>query len=121
MTTHHAVLSESPAVPHRRGAARVDAPVSAKTWLAVIGAALGAAFGGALGVTTTSGPGVDLKSETIGLAVSLELPLIVVDVQRAGPSTGMPTKAEQSDLLLAMFGRHGEAPVPIVAAISPRR
>jgi len=87
--------------------------------IAGIGAALGAAFGGSLGVTTTSGPGVDLKSETIGLAVSLELPLIIVDVQRAGPSTGMPTKAEQSDLLLAMFGRHGEAPVPIVAAISP--
>jgi 2-oxoglutarate ferredoxin oxidoreductase subunit alpha len=87
--------------------------------IAGVGAALGAAFGGALGVTTTSGPGVDLKSETIGLAVSLELPLIVVDVQRAGPSTGMPTKAEQSDLLLAMFGRHGEAPVPIVAPCSP--
>jgi 2-oxoglutarate ferredoxin oxidoreductase subunit alpha len=87
--------------------------------IAGVGAALGASFGGALGITTTSGPGVDLKSETIGLAVSLELPLIVVDVQRAGPSTGMPTKAEQSDLLLAMFGRHGEAPVPIVAAISP--
>jgi 2-oxoglutarate ferredoxin oxidoreductase subunit alpha len=87
--------------------------------IAGVGAALGAAFGGALGVTTTSGPGVDLKSETIGLAVSLELPLLIVDVQRAGPSTGMPTKAEQSDLLLAMFGRHGEAPVPIVAAISP--
>ena len=83
------------------------------------GAALGAAFGGHIGITTTSGPGVDLKSETIGLAVSLELPLIVVDVQRAGPSTGMPTKAEQSDLLLAMFGRHGEAPVPIVAPQSP--
>jgi 2-oxoglutarate/2-oxoacid ferredoxin oxidoreductase subunit alpha len=83
------------------------------------GAALGAAFGGHIGITTTSGPGVDLKSETIGLAVSLELPLIIVDVQRAGPSTGMPTKAEQSDLLLAMFGRHGEAPVPIVAPQSP--
>jgi 2-oxoglutarate ferredoxin oxidoreductase subunit alpha len=87
--------------------------------IAGAGAALGAAFGGALGVTTTSGPGIDLKSETIGLAVSLELPLLVVDVQRAGPSTGMPTKAEQSDLLLAMFGRHGEAPVPIVAPRSP--
>src|SRR4029078_11647728 len=87
--------------------------------IAGIGAALGASFGGGLGVTTTSGPGIELKSETIGLAVSLELPLIVVDVQRAGPSTGMPTKAEQSDLLLAMFGRHGEAPVPIVAALSP--
>jgi len=70
-------------------------------------------------VTTTSGPGVDLKSETIGLAVTLELPLVICDIQRAGPSTGMPTKAEQSDLLLAMFGRHGEAPVPIVAPMSP--
>src|SRR4051794_1002012 len=87
--------------------------------IAGIGAALGAAFGGSLGVTTTSGPGVDLKSETIGLGVALELPLIICDIQRAGPSTGMPTKAEQSDLLLAMFGRHGEAPVPIVAPSSP--
>jgi len=87
--------------------------------IAGVGAALGAAFGGAIGVTTTSGPGVDLKSETIGLAVTLELPLVICDIQRAGPSTGMPTKAEQSDLLLAMFGRHGEAPVPIVAPMSP--
>ena len=87
--------------------------------IAGVGAALGAAFGGALGVTTTSGPGVDLKSETIGLGVALELPLIICDIQRAGPSTGMPTKAEQSDLLLAMFGRHGEAPVPIIAPQSP--
>jgi 2-oxoglutarate ferredoxin oxidoreductase subunit alpha len=87
--------------------------------IAGIGAALGASFGGALGVTTTSGPGVDLKSETIGLAVTLELPLVICDIQRAGPSTGMPTKAEQADLLLAMFGRHGEAPVPIVAPQSP--
>jgi 2-oxoglutarate ferredoxin oxidoreductase subunit alpha len=87
--------------------------------IAGIGAALGASFGGALGVTTTSGPGVDLKSEAIGLAVALELPLLICDIQRAGPSTGMPTKAEQSDLLLAMFGRHGEAPVPIVAPRSP--
>jgi 2-oxoglutarate/2-oxoacid ferredoxin oxidoreductase subunit alpha len=87
--------------------------------IAGIGAALGASFGGSLGVTTTSGPGVDLKSEAIGLAVTLELPLIICDIQRAGPSTGMPTKAEQSDLLLAMFGRHGEAPVPIVAPQSP--
>ncbi|MBV9291179.1 MAG: 2-oxoacid:acceptor oxidoreductase subunit alpha, partial [Frankiales bacterium] len=87
--------------------------------IAGIGAALGASFGGGLGVTTTSGPGVDLKSEAIGLAVALELPLIICDIQRAGPSTGMPTKAEQSDLLLAMFGRHGEAPVPIVAPRSP--
>jgi 2-oxoglutarate ferredoxin oxidoreductase subunit alpha len=87
--------------------------------IAGIGAALGASFGGAIGVTTTSGPGVDLKSETIGLAVTLELPLIICDIQRAGPSTGMPTKVEQSDLLLAMFGRHGEAPVPIIAPLSP--
>jgi 2-oxoglutarate ferredoxin oxidoreductase subunit alpha len=87
--------------------------------IAGIGAALGAAFGGALGVTTTSGPGVALKSETIGLAVSLELPLLIVDVQRGGPSTGLPTKTEQSDLLQAMFGRNGESPVPIVAPRSP--
>lgn len=83
--------------------------------IAGIGAALGAAYGGGLAVTTTSGPGVALKSETIGLAVSLELPLIIVDVQRGGPSTGLPTKTEQSDLLQAMFGRNGESPVPIVA------
>ncbi len=87
--------------------------------IAGIGAALGASFGGALGVTTTSGPGIALKSETVGLAVSLELPLVVVDVQRGGPSTGLPTKTEQSDLLQAMFGRNGEAPVPIVAPRSP--
>jgi 2-oxoglutarate ferredoxin oxidoreductase subunit alpha len=87
--------------------------------IAGVGAALGAAFGGSLGVTTTSGPGVDLKAETVGLAVALELPLVVCDIQRAGPSTGMPTKTEQSDLLLAMFGRHGEAPVPVIAAQSP--
>ena len=87
--------------------------------IAGIGAALGASFGGALGVTTTSGPGVALKSETLGLAVSLELPLVIVDVQRGGPSTGLPTKTEQSDLLLAMFGRNGEAPIPIVAPRSP--
>jgi 2-oxoglutarate ferredoxin oxidoreductase subunit alpha len=87
--------------------------------IAGIGAALGAAFGGSLAVTTTSGPGIALKSETIGLAVSLELPLIVCDIQRGGPSTGLPTKTEQSDLLQAMFGRNGEAPVPIVAPCSP--
>jgi len=87
--------------------------------IAGIGAALGASFGGALGVTTTSGPGIALKSETIGLAVSLELPLVVIDVQRGGPSTGLPTKTEQSDLLQAMFGRNGEAPVPIIAPQSP--
>ena len=82
-------------------------------------AALGAAFGGSLAVTTTSGPGMLLKAETVNLAVSVELPLIVVDVQRAGPSTGMPTKTEQTDLLMALYGRNGESPVPIVAAQSP--
>ncbi|KAA6221106.1 2-oxoacid:acceptor oxidoreductase subunit alpha [Streptomyces albofaciens JCM 4342] len=87
--------------------------------IAGIGAALGAAFGGALAVTTTSGPGVALKSETIGLAVSLELPLVIVDIQRGGPSTGLPTKTEQADLLQAMYGRNGEAPVPIVAPKTP--
>jgi len=87
--------------------------------IAGIGAALGASFGGAIAVTTTSGPGIALKGETIGLAVSLELPLIVVDVQRGGPSTGLPTKTEQSDLLQAMFGRNGEAPIPIIAPQSP--
>jgi 2-oxoglutarate ferredoxin oxidoreductase subunit alpha len=84
-----------------------------------IGAALGAAFGGALGVTTTSGPGIDLKSEMMGLAISLELPLLIIDIQRGGPSTGLPTKTEQADLLHAMYGRHGEAPLPIVAAKTP--
>src|SRR4051812_25272033 len=87
--------------------------------IAGIGAALGASFGGALGVTTTSGPGISLKSETIGLAVMTELPLLIIDVQRGGPSTGLPTKTEQSDLLQAMFGRNGEAPVPVIAPRSP--
>ncbi len=87
--------------------------------IAAVGAALGAAYAGSLAVTSTSGPGLALKAETIGLAVSLELPLLVIDVQRAGPSTGMPTKTEQADLLQAMFGRNGEAPVPIVAPRSP--
>ncbi|MBE7187883.1 MAG: 2-oxoacid:acceptor oxidoreductase subunit alpha [Jatrophihabitans endophyticus] len=87
--------------------------------IAGIGAALGASFGGALAVTTSSGPGIALKGETIGLAVSLELPLVICDIQRGGPSTGLPTKTEQSDLLQAMFGRNGEAPVPIVAPNSP--
>ncbi len=82
-------------------------------------AALGASFGGSLAVTTTSGPGMLLKAETINLAVSVELPLLVVDVQRAGPSTGMPTKTEQTDLLMALYGRNGESPVPVVAAASP--
>ncbi len=93
--------------------------LQAEDEIAGVGAALGAAYGGHLGVTTTSGPGVALKSETIGLAVSLELPLLIIDVQRGGPSTGLPTKTEQSDLLLAMYGRHGESPLPIVAAYSP--
>ncbi|HEX7094750.1 MAG TPA: 2-oxoacid:acceptor oxidoreductase subunit alpha [Acidimicrobiales bacterium] len=93
--------------------------LQAEDEIAAIGAALGASYGGLIGVTTTSGPGVSLKSETLGLAVSLELPLVVVDVQRGGPSTGLPTKTEAADLLLAMFGRHGESPVPIVAPYSP--
>ncbi|GAA3443695.1 2-oxoacid:acceptor oxidoreductase subunit alpha [Planomonospora venezuelensis] len=87
--------------------------------IAGVGAALGASFGGALGVTTTSGPGVALKAETVGLAVMTELPLIVVDVQRSGPSTGMPTKTEQTDLLMALYGRNGESPLPVVAPMSP--
>ena len=87
--------------------------------IAGIGAAIGAAFGGSLAVTTSSGPGIALKGESIGLAVSLEIPLVVCDIQRGGPSTGLPTKTEQSDLLQAMFGRNGEAPVAIVAAQSP--
>jgi 2-oxoglutarate ferredoxin oxidoreductase subunit alpha len=87
--------------------------------IAGVGSALGASFGGGLGVTTTSGPGLDLKSETIGLAINLELPLVVIDVQRGGPSTGLPTKTEQADLLHAMYGRHGEAPLPIVAPKTP--
>jgi 2-oxoglutarate/2-oxoacid ferredoxin oxidoreductase subunit alpha len=93
--------------------------LQAEDEIAAANVALGAAFAGDLGVTGTSGPGMDLKAETLGLAVTLELPLVVVDVQRAGPSTGMPTKTEQADLLLAMFGRHGESPMPIVAAKSP--
>ena len=93
--------------------------LQAEDEIAGIGAALGASFGGHLGVTTTSGPGVALKSETIGLAISLELPLLIIDIQRGGPSTGLPTKTEQSDLLLAMYGRHGESPLPIVAALQP--
>jgi 2-oxoglutarate ferredoxin oxidoreductase subunit alpha len=93
--------------------------MQAEDEIAAIGAALGASYGGALGVTTTSGPGVALKGESISLAVALELPLIIVDVQRAGPSTGMPTKTEQADLNMALFGRHGEAPVAVVAPMSP--
>lgn len=87
--------------------------------MAAIGAAIGAAYGGRLAVTCTSGPGLDLKGEMIGLAVMTELPLVIVDVQRAGPSTGMPTKTEQADLLLALYGRHGECPVPVLAPKTP--
>ncbi len=93
--------------------------MQAEDEIAAAGAALGASYGGALGVTSTSGPGVSLKGETISLAVALELPLLVIDVQRAGPSTGMPTKTEQADLNMALFGRHGEAPVAVVAPCSP--
>jgi 2-oxoglutarate/2-oxoacid ferredoxin oxidoreductase subunit alpha len=93
--------------------------LQAEDEISAAGIAIGASFAGNLAITGTSGPGVDLKSEALGLAVSLELPMIVVDVQRGGPSTGLPTKTEQADLLLAMYGRHGEAPIPIVAASSP--
>src|SRR5437764_235083 len=93
--------------------------IQAEDEIAAAGIALGAAFGGRLGVTATSGPGMDLKAETIGLGVALELPMIVVDVQRAGPSTGMPTKTEQSDLLMALYGRHGESPLPVIAPSTP--
>jgi 2-oxoglutarate ferredoxin oxidoreductase subunit alpha len=87
--------------------------------IAAAGAALGAAFGGALGVTTSAGPGVVLKAETIGLGIMLELPLLILDIQRAGPSTGMPTKPEQADLLMVLFGRNSESPVPVLAASTP--
>jgi 2-oxoglutarate/2-oxoacid ferredoxin oxidoreductase subunit alpha len=87
--------------------------------IAGIGAAIGASFGGALAVTSSSGPGIALKGEAIGLAVSLEIPLVICDIQRGGPSTGLPTKTEQADLLQAMYGRNSEAPVPIVAPRSP--
>jgi 2-oxoglutarate/2-oxoacid ferredoxin oxidoreductase subunit alpha len=93
--------------------------VQAEDEIAASNMALGASFGGHLGVSVTSGPGMDLKAETIGLAVALELPLLVIDVQRAGPSTGMPTKTEAADLLMAMHGRHGESPLPIVASATP--
>jgi 2-oxoglutarate ferredoxin oxidoreductase subunit alpha len=90
--------------------------LQAEDEIAAITSAMGAAFGGSLAVTTTSGPGLSLKTEAIGLAVMTELPLIIVDVMRAGPSTGLPTKTEQSDLMQAMYGRHGEAPLPVLAA-----
>ena len=93
--------------------------VQAEDEIAGIGSAIGAAYAGSLAITTTSGPGVDLKTEAIGLAVNLELPLLIIDIQRGGPSTGLPTKTEQADLLHAMYGRHGEAPVPIIAPSTP--
>jgi 2-oxoglutarate/2-oxoacid ferredoxin oxidoreductase subunit alpha len=93
--------------------------IQAEDEIAAAGMALGAAFGGRLGVTATSGPGMDLKAETVALAAALELPMIVIDVQRAGPSTGMPTKIEQSDLLMAVHGRHGESPLPVIAPSTP--
>jgi 2-oxoglutarate/2-oxoacid ferredoxin oxidoreductase subunit alpha len=93
--------------------------LQAEDEIAGIGAAVGAAYGGHLGVTTTSGPGMALKAETMGLAVNLELPLLIIDIQRGGPSTGLPTKTEQADLLMALHGRHGEAPLPVIAPRSP--
>ena len=101
---------------HKRFGVRT---VQAEDEIAAAGMALGAAFAGHLGVTATSGPGMDLKAETVSLAVAMELPMVIVDVQRAGPSTGMPTKTEQGDLLMALHGRHGESPLPIVAAATP--
>jgi 2-oxoglutarate ferredoxin oxidoreductase subunit alpha len=93
--------------------------VQAEDEIAAANMALGASFGGQLGVTATSGPGMDLKAETIALAVAVELPLVIIDVQRAGPSTGLPTKTEQSDLLMAIHGRHGESPLPVIAPSTP--
>jgi 2-oxoglutarate ferredoxin oxidoreductase subunit alpha len=101
---------------HKRFGVRT---IQAEDEIAAVNMALGAAFSGHLGVTATSGPGMDLKAETVSLAVAMELPLVVIDVQRAGPSTGMPTKTEAADLMMAMYGRHGESPLPIVAASTP--
>ncbi len=95
------------------------ATFQAEDEIAAVGAALGASFGGGLGVTATSGPGIALKAETLGLAVMTELPLVIVNMQRGGPSTGLPTKTEQSDLLQALYGRNGEAPLPVIAASTP--
>ena len=95
------------------------ATFQAEDEIAAVASSVGAAFGGALAVTTTSGPGIALKGEALGLAINLELPLVVIDIQRGGPSTGLPTKTEASDLLMAMYGRHGEAPMPVIAPYSP--
>ena len=103
--------------------ANMDVPgitaFQAEDEMGAIGDAIGAAYGGALAITSTSGPGMDLKAEAMGLAVMAELPLVIIDVQRAGPSTGMPTKVEQSDLTMAIYGRHGECPIPVLAPNSP--
>src|SRR5437763_1726240 len=101
---------------HKRFGVRT---MQAEDEISGVGAALGASFGGSLGVTTTSGPGMCLKAETVGLAVSVELPLIICDIQRAGSSTGMPTKTEQTDLLMALYGRNGESPVAVIAPSTP--
>jgi 2-oxoglutarate/2-oxoacid ferredoxin oxidoreductase subunit alpha len=101
---------------HKRFGVRT---IQAEDEIAAANMALGAAFSGHLGVTATSGPGMDLKAETIGLAVALELPMVIVDIQRAGPSTGMPTKTEAADLLMVLYGRHGESPLPVIAASTP--
>lgn len=93
--------------------------VQAEDEIAAMGVAIGAAFGGAMGMATTSGPGLALKAEAMGLGVMMELPMVVVNVQRGGPSTGLPTKTEQSDLLQALYGRNGESPIPVIAASSP--
>src|SRR4029077_14831189 len=87
--------------------------------IAAIASAIGASYGGCLGVTTTSGPGMALKSEAMGLAMMLEIPLLICDIQRGGPSTGLPTKTEQSDLLQAYYGRNGESPIPVISASMP--
>jgi 2-oxoglutarate/2-oxoacid ferredoxin oxidoreductase subunit alpha len=101
---------------HKRFGVRT---LQAEDEIAGIGAAIGAAYGGHLAVTTTSGPGMALKAEAMGLAVSLELPLLIIDIQRGGPSTGLPTKTEAADLLMALYGRHGESPLPVLAPRSP--
>ncbi len=103
----------------RRTRTSASRTFQAEDEIAAIGSAIGASYGGAMGMTASSGPGIALKLEAMGLAVMVELPLVVVDVQRAGPSTGMPTKNEQSDLLQVMFGRNGDAPVPVVAPATP--
>jgi 2-oxoglutarate ferredoxin oxidoreductase subunit alpha len=101
---------------HKRFGVRT---IQAEDEIAAVNMALGSAFAGQLAVTATSGPGMDLKAETVGLAVALELPMVIIDVQRAGPSTGMPTKTEAADLLMALYGRHGESPLPVVASSTP--